>query len=220
MQNIQYDILQLFYTAEIANIKLAEEQAKALNFPHLLQMIDSLLELAEETGWAIETANKYEVLSQLLKRKSITLAYQHHFPKGALLLPHLEELNIMNFTMRELPPYIGQMSNLRILRLQHGSLKKIPSTLCNLQHLEVLVLDDNVLEELPEEIGNLTNLKLLSLRNNQLVSLPESLGQLKHLQKLYLASNQWQKILIPTILKNRNKSNLVVVNTLRRVFKW
>ena len=218
--NIQYDTLQLFYTAELANIKLAEEQAKAHHFKQLLDMIESLLEVAEETGWFIDANNKYEVLSQLLKRKSITLEYIHKIPKGLLLLPHLEELNLIHFTMRQLPSFIGQMKNLKILRCQHGALEHLPHNIAHLEHLEMLILDDNVLEDLPENIGNLQQLKVLSLRNNQLLSLPESLGKIHTLEKLYLASNQLQKTLLPTVLKNRHKSNLVVVNTLRRLFKW
>jgi Leucine-rich repeat (LRR) protein len=96
----------------------------------------------------------------------------------------------------------------------------LPDSICQLTKLEELYLDDNALEDLPDNIGNLQQLRILSLRNNCLTHLPESLGTIPSLKKLYLASNQLQRQLIPTTLTNKTKSNPVVVNALRRVFKW
>lgn len=220
MQQEHQQILQLFYSAQAVNIELAEMQARTFGFD-LQPIIKKLLDVAEDCGWAVQTANKYEVLAQLLSRRRLELHYIHSLPSGLVLLPHLEELDIEHFTMRMLPDFIGQIQNLRILRCSWGmQCRHLPDSICQLSKLEELYLDDNALEDLPENIGDLQQLRILSLRNNCLTHLPESIGKIQPLKKLYLASNQLQRQLIPTTLTNKTKSNPVVVNALRRVFKW
>lgn len=220
MQEEHEQILRLFYSGQPVNIALAEQQAIVFGFD-LEALIRKLLAVAEECGWAMQTANRYEVLSQLLSRRKIELRYLHKLPAGLALLPNLEELEIEHFTLRELPAWLGDIQNLRVLRCSWGlQCARISPNIGQLAKLEELYLDDNALEGLPDEIGQLQNLRVLSLRNNCLLSLPESVGQLPNLRKLYLASNQLQKELLPSVLRNKQKSNPTVVNALRRVFKW
>ena len=117
----------------------------------------------------------------------------------------------------EIPPEIGNLTNLEILRLfipltgsipsEIGNLTNltelylgginqltgsIPPEIGNLTNLTILVLHDNQLTgSIPPEIGNLTNLKFLELyRSNLTGSIPSEIWNLTNLVGLYLNSNQ------------------------------
>ena len=60
--------------------------------------------------------------------------------------------------LTELPPEIGNLTNLYRLELKGNQLAELPAEIGNLVNLAFLNLDDNQLTELPAEIWNLTNL--------------------------------------------------------------
>ena len=81
------------------------------------------------------------------------------------------ELYLLNSGLRgEIPPEIGNLTNLTFLDLHNNQLiGTIPPEIGNLTKLTSLRLDDNQLTgEIPSEIGNLNNLNFLFLDNNQL----------------------------------------------------
>jgi len=78
----------------------------------------------------------------------------------------------------EIPPEIGNLTNLRELNLTSNQLTgEIPPEIGNLTNLEYLSLWDNQLSgEIPSEIGNLINLRKLYLSRNQLTGeIPEEI---------------------------------------------
>ena len=86
----------------------------------------------------------------------------------------------LNNLSGEIPPELGNLSNLRTLLLAVNNLScKIPPTLGDLANLEGLHLNGNGLSgEIPPELGNLSNLVELHLHNNQLTGcIPQSLRQ-------------------------------------------
>ena len=92
----------------------------------------------------------------------------------------------------EIPTWLGNLTNLKLLALQGNQLNgEIPTELSNLANLEVLYLDGNQLSgEIPPELGNLTNLEDLDLHNNQLSGeIPPELGNLTNLENLNLHGN-------------------------------
>ena len=92
----------------------------------------------------------------------------------------------------EIPPEIGNLTNLEILSLQNNDLTgEIPSEIGNLTNLTHLFLNNNQLTgEIPSEIGNLTNLETLYLAQNQLTgSIPSEIGNLINLDILFLQYN-------------------------------
>ena len=81
----------------------------------------------------------------------------------------LERLDLSNNQLvGQIPPAIGNLSDLRYLDLSENSLNgDIPAALGNLSKLETLRLFDNQLSgEIPSELGNLSNLRELSLHDN------------------------------------------------------
>ena len=86
----------------------------------------------------------------------------------------------------DIPPEIGDLTNLRTLDLSHSHLSG----------------------GIPPEIGNLTNLTHLDLRYNQLTgSIPPEIGNMTNLRYLYLNDNQLTGE-IPESICNVNNGNL------------
>jgi Leucine-rich repeat (LRR) protein len=83
----------------------------------------------------------------------------------------VEELNLANNRIQELPPSIGNLSNLYSLDLSHNQLRTLPKELGKLSNLAALNLSGNRLTAVPAVIGRLTNLQSLALDNNALLTL-------------------------------------------------
>ncbi|MCP4349137.1 MAG: GTP-binding protein [Desulfobacterales bacterium] len=99
-------------------------------------------------------------------------------------------LYLSNKKITQLPPKIGQLTNITELYLSSNQLNTLPKEIEQLTNLTRLDLRNNQLSTLPKEIGQLTNLTELYLRNNQLSTLPKEIGQLTNLTELYLRNNQ------------------------------
>ncbi|MEM7116871.1 MAG: COR domain-containing protein [Chloroflexota bacterium] len=100
------------------------------------------------------------------------------------------KLDLSNNQLKNLPPEIGQLTNLTWLYLNGNRLKNLPSEIGQLSNLTLLDLSNNQLSHLPSEIGQLSNLGELYLSNNKLRRLPPEIGQFIHLTWLYLNDNQ------------------------------
>ena len=104
------------------------------------------------------------------------------------------ELHLRYNVLRgEMPPELGNLTNLRILSLGATGLSgEIPSELGNLTNLVELWLWGNELSgEIPPELGSLANLEVLDLSRNQLQGeIPEELGNLAMLEQARLWDNE------------------------------
>jgi GTPase SAR1 family protein len=113
-------------------------------------------------------------------------------------------LDLSEKGLTELPPEIGQLSNLTELDLSYNQLTALPPTIAQLTNLLVLNLSGNQLTGLPSEISQLIHLKKLMLGDvfggNQFTSLPPAISQLNNLTVLGLGGNQLTE-LPPTIEK-------------------
>ena len=91
-----------------------------------------------------------------------------------------------------IPPYIGQLAELRQIDLAGNELSgSLPAELGNLARLEILNLSRNALEgPIPSELGRLERLEELYLQRNPLRGhIPPELGSLHHLRILHLGGN-------------------------------
>ena len=93
----------------------------------------------------------------------------------------------------EIPPELGQLSQLQYLTLHNNQLSgEIPVELGQLSQLWSLALDHNQLTgEIPSQLGQLSQLRWLTLDHNELTGeIPPELGQLSQLRWLHLQHNE------------------------------
>ena len=100
------------------------------------------------------------------------------------------ELDLRDEGLFELPPEIGQLTNLVKLYLWRNHLSFVPTEIGQLTNLIELNLGENRLIDIPPEIGELTNLKVLRLEGNRLTTFPPEIGKMSSLLELDLYSNQ------------------------------
>ena len=88
------------------------------------------------------------------------------------------KLDLSRLSLRQLPPEIGQLTNLRELNLVGNKLSGLPPEIVQLINLRELNIGFISLSNLPPEIVQLTNLQSLNLTGNLLQSLPPEIGPL------------------------------------------
>ena len=101
----------------------------------------------------------------------------------------ITELDLSGYSIKYLPPDIGQLTNLEKLWLQNNSLTELPSSIGELSKLTDLRLEGNRLNKLPKEFWRLSSLERLWLNNNRFSNLDAGLGNLSNLQWLILDEN-------------------------------
>ena len=115
----------------------------------------------------------------------------------------LEVLRLRHKLTGEIPPELGKLSQLRSLELRGSNLGGvIPPELGSLSNLEHLAIGFGLTGEIPPELGDLVRLEHLELQRNQLSGeIPVELGDLARLEHLELGGNQLTGE-IPTELGN------------------
>jgi internalin A len=139
--------------------------------------------------------NPQPTLEDLLKRikQASNQQSKQHLLKQLIELAanqQLEKLNLSQLGLTELPPQIGKLTNLTVLRLGDNQITVIPEAIGLLTNLSELFLDRNQITHIPEAIGLLTNLSELFLDRNQITHIPEAIGLLTNLSELFLDRNQ------------------------------
>ena len=124
-------------------------------------------------------------------------------------LTELEKLSLA-VSSGPIPPELGNLNNLRVLRLYGTSHYSIPPELGRLTNLVELDLSKNQLTgEIPPELGKLTNLARLSLSNSNLTGeIPPELQELINLESLILDFNQLTGEIPPELGKLANLESL------------
>ncbi|MDX2041718.1 MAG: COR domain-containing protein [Acidobacteriota bacterium] len=123
-------------------------------------------------------------MSQQLALESIRQAKQ----------TNARRLNLSGLKLTELPPEIGELTELRALWLAGNRLETLPPEIGRLTKLQSLRLEDNRLTALPPEIGKLAELRRITLHKNRLAEFPEEFWDLYKLQGLITAGNRVEKL--------------------------
>lgn len=93
----------------------------------------------------------------------------------------------LNFKrLRQIPPKVFEMHNLRKLDLGRNFIDSIPPEIGTLTRLEELDLRRNRIRTVPPEVGQLTRLRRINLSRNPILELPDEMGNLVRLEELIL----------------------------------
>lgn len=99
-------------------------------------------------------------------------------------------LNLSKRKLKEIPPDVFKLKNLRELDLSKNKIDSLPAGIGELTNLRKLNISSNNLELLPDEIGNLTKLTYLGLNRNRIVALPSTIGDMEDLEVLEMWDNE------------------------------
>lgn len=104
-------------------------------------------------------------------------------------LRRLNDLNLYNVGLNEVPPSMTKLRQLRVLDLYYNNITKLPKRLSRLRHLEQLAVSHNKLRELPEHLARLQKLQILFAHHNDIGTLPDRFERLRRLRLLDLGYN-------------------------------
>ncbi len=137
---------------------------------------------------------RLQILAQTKEKGQTTLSLSSsqltELPPEIGQLTQLQGLYLSFPQLTTLPPEIGQLTQLQRLDLSSTQLTALPPEIGRLTQLQSLDLSSPQLTALPPEIGLLTQLQSLDLRNTQLAELPPEIGQLTQLQSLDLRNTR------------------------------
>jgi len=135
------------------------------------------LTFKDNLNWTFSIVNNNENTKKI---KSIKIVYGNNVSniKGIWNFTNLEELDLENCNLKELPIEITKLKKLKRLNLQNNNLIEFPKEISNLTSLEYLNLSNNKIKELSSWIWNLTNLIWLSLQNNKIEKIPPEIWNL------------------------------------------
>ncbi|XP_067934863.1 uncharacterized protein [Watersipora subatra] len=108
-------------------------------------------------------------------------------PEVVTKLTSLEELDLSNNRINELPDSLGSLKSLRKLNLSGKPIEVLPESITSLSSLEELDLSWCKINQLPESLGSLTLLRKLNVSSNPIEVLPEYITSLSSLEELDLS---------------------------------
>jgi Leucine-rich repeat (LRR) protein len=106
-------------------------------------------------------------------------------------LPNLEVLDLRANRIREISPFLGTMSKLKVLKLDKNEIKVLPEELYTIKGMEELTLQQNRVSHLSSKIGQLQQLKRLNLASNLIEEIPFQLGLCTELETLCIQKNRF-----------------------------
>lgn len=104
------------------------------------------------------------------KTKKLDLSFLQltSIPASALKLKHLEELNLSNNLLEDIPSSISQLVSLKKFDISCNKLTHISDHIASCTALENLNLSNNLLSSIPNTISTLNKLKTINVYNNKL----------------------------------------------------
>ncbi len=125
---------------------------------------------------------------RLYGKKKLSIPYQISSVKS------LKKLILKEFIDKELPKWVGKLSNLEYLDLSNNNIEKVPDDLRFLNSLKYLNLGHNKLESLPELSNGLKNLEKIVVSDNRFDEFPKELLSLNNIHTINLSKNNIKSI--------------------------
>jgi Leucine-rich repeat (LRR) protein len=110
--------------------------------------------------------------------------------------------------LRQIPPTIGQLKNIKTINLSKNNLVIFPKELCELKQLDHLDLSLNKIETLDDNIESLNAIEL-NLNENRLKSISPAVAKCPRLKVLRLEQNLLELSAIPVELMLHSKVSLL-----------
>uniref|UniRef100_A0A8C3ZX01 Disease resistance R13L4/SHOC-2-like LRR domain-containing protein n=1 Tax=Denticeps clupeoides TaxID=299321 RepID=A0A8C3ZX01_9TELE len=131
-------------------------------------------------------------LSHLSKLEELDLGNNelYNLPETIGCLVSLKDLWLDGNQLSEIPAELGSMKNLLCLDVSENKLEHLPEEIGGLVSLADLLVSQNLIDYLPDGIGKLRKLSILKADQNRLVQLPEGIGSCESLTELVLTENQ------------------------------
>lgn len=95
-----------------------------------------------------------------------------------------------NQDLEQLPDWLWNRRNLRVLHIRRNKLKNVPAEIGLLENLNELLADHNELRKLPSQLCQLTQLQKMDISHNQLTTVDGNLSTLIELRELRLDHNE------------------------------
>jgi Leucine-rich repeat (LRR) protein len=121
-------------------------------------------------------------------------------PSELAELDTLVELNLMNIDQKNLPDFLGNLTNLKILRIGSNSSSArekeaytLPETLANLTKLQTIYLGYDI-PEIPVWLFSFKNLKTLTICNDKIDTIPSAIANLTKLEGLQIHGEKINKL--------------------------
>jgi hypothetical protein len=164
-----------------------------IGLPKLTELPESLVQLTQLKSLDL-SGNQLTALptslSQLTQLESLDLSRNQlrMLPESLCQLAQLRHLIFHGNALVALPEWLGKLSHIEGLSFDNPS-REVPAWLRQLNQLRLLAIERSQLTHLPDWLGELSEIKVLFLRENLLTDLPASLAQLQYLKTLELDSN-------------------------------
>ncbi|XP_055937746.1 leucine-rich repeat-containing protein 57-like [Argiope bruennichi] len=115
----------------------------------------------------------------------------HEFPREMFqLVSVLRTLDISNNKIGNLPPTIGNFTNLKNLTACQIRIASLPEEIGTLKKLESVNFSNNELTTLPASFVQLVNLRTINLSNNKITNLQPVFANMKKLELLDMSHNK------------------------------
>ena len=147
-----------------------------------------------KTKMVITSRKEYPVTAGFpssLESLTIVNAKLIQFDKRMFKLRSLTALDLCNNCLKDIPPEISHLKNLKELSVAANSIQVVKSSLIESlpTSLRLLDLTKNQIEVIPQNIVRLVYLRVLKIDGNNLKRLPFNLGKIGRLEELTLSNN-------------------------------
>lgn len=106
----------------------------------------------------------------------------------------VHSLRLRNQEIKQLPPDIARLTNLRLLDVSGTLIEALPPEIGQCKELRSLIANASRLEEVPPEIGQLKKLRFLNLGACRLTKLPKEIGDLRSLWTVNIGGNRLKEL--------------------------
>lgn len=190
------DTLNLLRTGKLAGSKRLQMSCGLTEFPREIFELADTLEILDLSG------NRLSSLPDdlpRLKKLRILFCSQNAFTHVPSVLGKCQGLTMIGFKANQIETVAEDAfpPALRWFILTDNRIPELPPTLGNCTQLQKLMLSGNRLSSLPETMAACTNLELVRLAANRFQRLPEWLLTLPRLSWLALAGNPWSEAAEP-----------------------